>query len=245
VAERWLDTLLRLKESSRGRVVGARLLRGKPSIETIRESVRRRSDVVLKSRDPESLAEDLRLLRKCPCAVWLVRAEGTHGRADSRIGRVLAAVDPQPADPRKTALARRVLELAALLADREGNGFHVLHAWRVFGENVLGLAEVREEMERAERDASERMDRLLEECELPVSPEAITFPRGSPESQIESFVVEADIDLVVMGTLGRTGVPGLLIGNTAEGVFQRVDCSILALKPDGFVSPVVVDGDGA
>ena len=44
-----------------------------------------------------------------------------------------------------------------------------------------------------------------------------------------------------MGTVARTGIPGLLIGNTAETILQRVDCSVLAVKPDGFVSPVGLD----
>jgi nucleotide-binding universal stress UspA family protein len=36
------------------------------------------------------------------------------------------------------------------------------------------------------------------------------------------------LDLLVMGTVGRTGVPGLLIGNTAERVLSKVECSVLA-----------------
>ena len=41
-----------------------------------------------------------------------------------------------------------------------------------------------------------------------------------------------------MGTVGRHGLSGILIGNTAEDILSNVDCSVLALKPDGFVSPV-------
>jgi nucleotide-binding universal stress UspA family protein len=44
-----------------------------------------------------------------------------------------------------------------------------------------------------------------------------------------------------MGTVVRTGIPGLLIGNTAETVFHHVRCSVLAVKPDSFVSPVSLD----
>ncbi len=47
-------------------------------------------------------------------------------------------------------------------------------------------------------------------------------------------------DLLVMGTVCRTGVPGFFIGNTAEDVLQQVDCSVLAVKPKGFVTPVKV-----
>jgi len=46
------------------------------------------------------------------------------------------------------------------------------------------------------------------------------------------------IDLLVMGTVCRTGSPGLIIGNTAERVLDSVKCSVLTVKPAGFVSPI-------
>jgi hypothetical protein len=36
-----------------------------------------------------------------------------------------------------------------------------------------------------------------------------------------------------IGTVSRTGIPGLFIGNTAEKILYRVDCSVLAVKTDG------------
>jgi nucleotide-binding universal stress UspA family protein len=44
-----------------------------------------------------------------------------------------------------------------------------------------------------------------------------------------------------MGTVSRTGVAGLLIGNTAEKLLQKVNCSVLAVKPDDFSTPVGLD----
>ena len=44
-----------------------------------------------------------------------------------------------------------------------------------------------------------------------------------------------------MGTVCRTGIAGFFIGNTAESILQQVDCSVLTVKPDGFVSPVVLE----
>ena len=41
-----------------------------------------------------------------------------------------------------------------------------------------------------------------------------------------------------MGTIARTGLPGVLIGNTAEKVLDDVHCSVVAVKPPGFVSPL-------
>ncbi len=41
-----------------------------------------------------------------------------------------------------------------------------------------------------------------------------------------------------LGTVGRSGIRGLLPGNTAEKVLDTCDCSILTVKPEGFVSPI-------
>jgi nucleotide-binding universal stress UspA family protein len=47
-----------------------------------------------------------------------------------------------------------------------------------------------------------------------------------------------DVGLIVMGTLARTGLPGFIIGNTAENLLNQVDCSVLTVKPQGFETPV-------
>ncbi len=44
-----------------------------------------------------------------------------------------------------------------------------------------------------------------------------------------------------MGTLGRSGVAGFVIGNTAERVIKALNTSLLAIKPGGFVSPIHSD----
>jgi universal stress protein E len=48
------------------------------------------------------------------------------------------------------------------------------------------------------------------------------------------------VDLIVMGTVGRSGIPGFFIGNTAEEVLQCARASILSVKPPGFQSPVTL-----
>ena len=66
--------------------------------------------------------------------------------------------------------------------------------------------------------------------------------RGHPDDVIREFVVTHGIDLVVMGTVARGGISGLLFGNTAERILRTLPCSVLAVKPDGFESPVRLDG---
>jgi nucleotide-binding universal stress UspA family protein len=41
-----------------------------------------------------------------------------------------------------------------------------------------------------------------------------------------------------MGTIGRVGILGFLIGNTAKTVLQSIKSSVITMKPMGFVSPV-------
>jgi nucleotide-binding universal stress UspA family protein len=43
--------------------------------------------------------------------------------------------------------------------------------------------------------------------------------------------------VIVMGTVARTGIAGLVMGNTTERVPQRLRGSIFAVKPPGFKSP--------
>lgn len=53
-----------------------------------------------------------------------------------------------------------------------------------------------------------------------------------------SLAEQVPADRIVMGTLGRVGIPGFFVGNTAEEVLQTSRASVLAVKPAGFVSPV-------
>ncbi len=68
------------------------------------------------------------------------------------------------------------------------------------------------------------------------------LPKGRARSVIPSLAAELNVDLMVMGTVGRTGIPGLIIGNTDESVLSRIHCSVLAVKPPGFATPVTLEG---
>ena len=48
-------------------------------------------------------------------------------------------------------------------------------------------------------------------------------------------------NLLIMGTIARSGISGILIGNTAERLLPHVPCSVLALKPDGWKCPIEAD----
>ncbi len=89
------------------------------------------------------------------------------------------------------------------------------------------------------REAHTRMlDDLLGKYDLSKLRHRVHLVKGPARALIPAVAGREQIDLLVMGTVCRTGVPGFLIGNTAESVLQQVDCSVLAVKPEGFVTPV-------
>jgi nucleotide-binding universal stress UspA family protein len=68
----------------------------------------------------------------------------------------------------------------------------------------------------------------------------VHLAKGEAAAIITARAEETGADLVLMGTLGQTGVPGLFIGDTAEEVLWATRTSVLAVKPPGFASPVTL-----
>ena len=64
---------------------------------------------------------------------------------------------------------------------------------------------------------------------------------GPAEIVILQAIEKYSTDLLVMGTVGRSGIPGLLVGNTAERLLPEVPCSVLAIKPADFQCPITLE----
>lgn len=58
---------------------------------------------------------------------------------------------------------------------------------------------------------------------------------------IPTIAKDLDVDLIVMGIVARTGIPGFFRGNTAESILTQFDCSVLTIKPPGFIRPVTLE----
>ena len=101
-------------------------------------------------------------------------------------------------------------------------------------------------VEQVERECSDKLESLVTEMSKTIGKEAVQYlkPRshlvkGLPSREIPLMAKKYDVDLIVMGTVGRIGLPGLFMGNTAESILEQVTCSVLTIKPDGFKTPVV------
>ena len=81
-----------------------------------------------------------------------------------------------------------------------------------------------------EQEANDR--KRLEEIKptLPGIEASYAVEFGSPSDQIVAFAKENNIDLIVMGTHGRTGLGRVVMGSVAEAVIRKSECPVLALK---------------
>ncbi len=231
---------------------------GTPFLEIIRDVQRTGRDLVIKCAETTGMvgrlfgSDDMHLLRKCPCPVWLCKPN-----AGSQYRRILAAVDADRSYPRDELENRHhlnilLLELGVALARADRAELHVAYVWSALGEGVMRSSPLLAPEKQisayigAERRRHARaLEALLAEAASAIGargedlPEPTRhLPKGSARSELPALAGRLDADLVILGTLGRTGVPGLFIGNTAEAVLHQVDCSVLALKPPGFISPV-------
>jgi nucleotide-binding universal stress UspA family protein len=65
--------------------------------------------------------------------------------------------------------------------------------------------------------------------------------QGSASREIPKLAKNLAVDCIVMGTVGRTGIRGILMGNTAETILAQIDSSVLAIKPEGFSTPIALE----
>jgi len=226
------------------------VLVGKPFVEIIKAVLRHKYDLVmmtaegcggLKGKLFGSTA--LHLMRKCPCPVWIMNPS-----QQKRISGILAAVDPDPEDEPKHALNIKIMELATSLAQQEQSKLHVVHIWSPWREPCyVGYTSISDQQvvqmaQELKVHRRRELDELVRGSSLHDLDSQVHFLEGDPDYAISNLVTTLNIELIVIGTLCRTGLPGVLIGNTVENVLEQVNCSVLAVKPEGFTSPVTLQG---
>lgn len=56
---------------------------------------------------------------------------------------------------------------------------------------------------------------------------------GVPYLEIDKYAAEQNIDIIVVGTHGRSGLTHLLLGSTAEKIVRKAPCPVLTVRPKG------------
>jgi universal stress protein E len=180
---------------------------------------------------------DWHILRKCPCPVLLVKE---HLWPDN--GNILAALNIGSEEEEHKALNDKITAEAKQLTQVMKANLHLVNSFPGTPVNIA--------IEIPEFNASDYNLSMLKHHEKAMLEYATAFnvpqenthiKEGLPEDIIQAIATELDAELVILGTIGRTGLSAALIGNTAEHVIDRLNCDVLALKPDGYISPLDVE----
>ena len=246
IAREKQDILDTLAKSIRDKGINAdsKVLWGKTSVEIIREVLRNRSDLVLRvARGHDSShkgffgATGRRLLRDCPCAVWLVAAAETPDYK-----HVMGCIDTSTGHELDTNLNHKVYELASAVSQQHEAILSIVHAWSIDMEELLERRMHQDEFvnmqESRRRCTEDAIERFLQPLGARTDDSHIHLVKGAPSSAIPEYVSENGVDLVVMGTVARSGLTGMVIGNTAERILDDLECSVLAVKSDSFISSI-------
>lgn len=216
----------------------------------MRQVLRCRHDLLVKTMRPDDEDGGLRygttaalLLRHCPCPLMLVDPQQV-----GPFRRIVAAVD-LAGDEAEMTLNERIVDLGAAVADISGLPLDLLHAWYAFDGQVLRqrldegvyrmwVAALRSDYTNACQALAARRAALMKRRPRGQVIGDVHLEEGVPAKVIPRFVNDESVQLLVMGSLARSGLGGYLIGNTAERIARQLPCSLLAIKSDTFVSPI-------
>ena len=181
----------------------------------------RRGDSPLKQVLLGSTAE--KLMRQSPIPTLLVAHPEANG-----FKNVLAPVDGSEA-------SRDALQYAVDFAKASGANLHILYVCESLPISPLISPHLTSPKEKLfgsyEEQMKEAFDEFLEDFDFGDFTYEAHFKVGKPAFEIVNAADSLETDLVIMGTVGRSGIAGLFIGNTAERVSRSLSCSILTVRP--------------
>lgn len=177
---------------------------------------------------------DWHLLRKSPCDVLLVKDHDWP-----KDGNILTAINAVSEDPDHINLNGKVMQHATDLAKVINANVKIVNGYPGTPVNIaieipeFNAQEYNDSVKQHHVDATIKVA-----AQYGVSADDCFIKEGLAEDVIPALSKSLDAELVIIGTIGRTGLSAAFIGNTAEHVIDRIHCDLLAIKPDGFVSPV-------
>ena len=179
------------------------------------------------SINPFTMPMDWQLLRKCPAPLLLVKDQAWKMTAP-----VLAAVDASTDNVKEQKFNQRIIGYAKLVSKITDSASHVIttHINPTI-DNAIDLPDF--DLDDLRNQVTELNHNNLTKlvADHNIDPRNLHVIEGLAEDRIPARASELGAQLVVMGTLGRRGIKGAFMGNTAERVLTHLQCEVLALKP--------------
>mgnify|MGYP004709466035 CR=1 FL=1 len=213
----------------------------RPHEAIIQEVLQFKHDLVLKMAHQYDRLEsviftptDRHILRKCPSPVWMVKDQPWPEG-----GKALVAVNLASEEPQHDALNQKLVRESQLLADMVNHTeVHLVGAYPLTPVNIA--IELPDFDPQTYNDAVRgqhlsAMKTLRQK--FSIADEFTHVDKGEPDEVIPALASSLDAGVVVLGTVGRTGLSAAFLGNTAEQVIDHLRCDLLVFKPDDFVAP--------
>ncbi|WP_020681309.1 universal stress protein [Marinobacterium rhizophilum] len=184
-------------------------------------------DLTVKAPQPHSLADevftslDWKLLRSNRTPVLLVHSDAQHAQAP-----ILAAVEAKPADLEHRELSKAILQQAQWLAARLEAPLHLFSAYPAPMQDPMHPDQDPEQQARDYRDACLKLA-----LQHGIAQERVHVAAGPAELLIPERATRLGAQLLVLGTVARTGLRGVLLGNTAEQVLEKTARDVLVIPP--------------
>lgn len=225
-SQRGLDEAVRQAAMHGARRVSGRLLSGTPWVEIVDQLEKEAFDLcVIGTHGRTGLARIFlgsvaeKVIRHAPCSVLVVRPDTEV----DRFSHVLVPIDFSEG-------ARAALERAAQLVDPAGTitVLHVIEVPVAYSGEITIPDLARNLDKRATAALEEEAARLARETPATVR---IRSRIGYPGAQtLAALDADSSIDLVVMGSHGRTGIARVLLGSVAEKVVRHARCPVLIAR---------------
>lgn len=178
--------------------------------------------------NPFAMPIDRHLLRYCKAPLLLVR--GSHWSENP----ILAAIDPATEDNKHIELNHNILEYSKMIARITDTKLHSINTFETpsmvptmdVGWANIDFESISVEVSNLHKN---KMESLLKKHDLFINPYYVI--EGSADIVIPEKAKEINAQLLILGTVGRTGLLGAFIGNTAEHILANMSCDILTIKP--------------
>jgi universal stress protein E len=177
---------------------------------------------------------DWHLIRKCPAPVLLVKhAEWQHN------ANIIASVHVAAEDEKHQQLNIKITKQLVDIAGRLEAKPYLVNACPLTPASMA--IDLPEFDPQAYRNAvkSQHLTAMTELSQkFSIDDEQAIIEEGIAEEIIPQTAKQLNAAMVIIGTTGRTGLSSVFMGNTAEHVIDKIDCDVLAIKPEGYVSPL-------
>lgn len=183
----------------------------------------------------------LALIRKCPCAMYVIKPEHQHVHK-----KIMVAVDAVSTNPFAASFNDHLIQSGYDIATDMQAELHIVHAWESKIESAKNnpffgsdsQADIQQTILKTKIEHTKAFEKLLNRQPFDLSSVYTHIIKGNPQTELAVFANKQKIDLVVMGSLEKVGIAGFFLGHTAESLINQIDCSILAFKPENFITPV-------